>query len=112
MADPHQANQQQHAVNKQPESGDVEASPVHNAVVDCAVDSPVDPISNIHEPVEGDEGHTDVADDSGDLPDSVVLGQCLVISAKHLSNFKVPEGEQEVRILIATVTRSLKKSEW
>ena len=104
VADPHQANQQQHAVNKQPESGDVEGSPVIKAVVGCAINSVVDLVSNIYELVEGDEGHPDVADDSGDLPDFVVLGQCLVISAKHLSHFKVPVGEQEVRILVAAVT--------
>jgi len=36
-----------------------------------------------------------------------MLGQCLIISAKHLSHFKVPVGKQELRILVATVTEIL-----
>ena len=107
VADPHKANQQQHAVNEQAEGGDVGDSPVYKALVGCAIDSVVKPKGNLHEVVEGNEGHTDVADDSGDLPDFVVLGQCLVISAKHLSHFKVPVGEQEVRILVAAVSKTI-----
>jgi len=100
---PHKAYQYHHAVSRQEHNRDELLSPIHKLSIFSSRDYPVDPGTNQDEISYADERYTKVTDLTGDSPDFVVLGQCLVISAKHFSYFKVPVCKQEMRNLEAAV---------
>jgi len=106
VADPHQTHQQQHVIGHQAGAGNVKVSPVIKLLIGVAGVNfqVVDGINNLYEEAERDQRHDNVADDPGDLPDFVVLGQSLVISAKHLSHLKIPVGKQKVSKLVSPPT--------
>ena len=69
-------------------------------MIEIASDSAVNSkITNFNTKVDGDNSHTNIADLLWDPSVFLMLGQALVLSAKHFSHLKVPEGKEEVAVV-------------